>query len=349
MRPHFFSILRHVAAGALAGLLIIATAAGQAERPVTEILPEAIQLYLDAEFDKGLAVAQGLLGRKDLNAKDSVAIYAAMSILTFGKGELHFTDAFKLLDRIATVGPCTVQLPYDFWPPEIRDQWFRILKAKNALSCTSDAAPGIKTIAIMEFDNYSTGKYQEELGFVTKGLADFFESDFAKISTLRVVERDKIDFVLKEIQMAQSGAVSPSTAVQVGKLLGAQIMVFGTVVQLDDKQAKMLVKAVKVETSEIIASVEKEGKPDFFKMQKEMVPELAKKLDLKINPEAKVLIDESGSTAPDAAMLYSKGLYFMDKYDYKQAYQFFKDAFDKDNTFAEAKRKMEILWPLVAS
>ena len=325
-------------------------AVAQTSKSVGEMLSDVIKYYTDADFDKGIAAAHVLMIRKDLNAKDSVAIYAALSMLTYAKGEQYLTNSFEFLEKIAAMGPCKIHLPYEFWPQQVRNQWYKILRNRGgALTCPEESNPSIKTIAIMEFDNYSTGKYQQELGFVTKGLADFFENDFSKISSLKVVERDKIDYILKEIQLSQSGMVSSSTAIQVGKLLGAQLMVFGSVTQIDDKTAKMLIKVVNVETSEIIASVDKEGKPDLFKMEKEMVPELAKKLDLTINPQTKALLDENGTESADAATLYSKGLYYMDQYDYKKAYEFFKSAYEKDKNFAEAKRKMDIYRPLAAS
>ena len=40
------------------------------------------------------------------------------------------------------------------------------------------------------------------------------------------------------------------------------------------------------------------------------------------------------------------GLDYMDKYDYKKAYEHFKTAYELDNSFVEAKRKMEIYRPL---
>jgi TolB-like protein len=315
---------------------------------VADQLAEAFKFYTELEFDKGLAVADELLARNDLMAKDSIAIYAVMSMLTYSKGRAHIDQSFEYLEKMAAIGPCELHLPYEFWPQQLRDRWFSIAKDRNALVCPQDAGKEIKTIAIMEFDNYSVGKYQEELGYITKGLADFFETDFAAISDLKVVERDKIDFILKEIEMSQSGQVSTAAAVQAGKILGAQLMVFGNIMQTDSRKTHMLIKVVKVETSEIIATVTREGKPDYFKMEKELVKELADKLDLTINKEAAEYIDESGTASADAATLYSKGLYYMDQYDYKQAYEFFKMAYEKDNTFAEAKRKMDIYRPLAS-
>ncbi len=323
-------------------------ALAQSEDAVVDQLGKALKFYSELEFEKGLEITDNLLQREDINLRDSVAIYAVKSMLVYGKGEEYIAKSYNYLEKMANLGPCAIQLPYDFWPQQLRNQWYKIVKDKNVLICPEEGDKEIKTIAIMEFDNYSVGEYQEELGFITKGLADFFESDFSKMSSLKVVERDKVDYILREIEMSAAGKIEASTAIRVGKMLGAQIMVFGNVTQLDDRNAKMLVKAVKVETSEIIASVEKEGKPNFFKMEKELVKDLVEKLDLTLSKETAELIDASGTESPDAATLYSKGLYFMDKYDYKQAYEYFKQAYDMDNTFAEAKKKMDIYRPLVS-
>ncbi len=314
---------------------------------VVDKLAEALDAYSELEFEKGISIANELLKRSDLTDKDSIVIYEALSIITYAKGEQYRRRAFDYLGKISGIGPCLITLPRDIWPSELRDHWYKIAKAKNLLMCPEDEEKEIKTIAIMQFDNFSIGKYQEQLGFLSKGLADFFEHDFRKISSLKVVERDKIDFVLKELKLQESGKVDEATAARVGKILGAQLMVFGSITQLDSRQARMIVRVVKVETSEIIASVDKEGKPDFVKMEKELVEEIAGQLDIILPDETKNLLKEGGTGSMDAATLYSKGLDYMDKYDYKKAFEFFKLAYEKDNDFVEAKRKMDIYRPLV--
>ena len=325
---------------------VVTNAQPVSEIKVSDQLSKAMDMYINLEFEKGLDITRNLFNRTDLNDQDSIAIYSVMSMITYGMGTDYLKQAFGYLDVIAKIGPCKVPLPYDFWPQQLRHQWYQIMNAKNTLVCTAEGDPAIQTVAIMEFDNYSVGKYQEELGFITKGLADFFEADFSNISSLRVVERDKIDFILKELELTKSGKVDAATAARVGKMLGAQLMIFGSIVQLDDKNTKMLVKAVKVETSEIITSVEKEGKPEYFKMEKELVTELAEKLNLTLSDETHKLIKASNTESNDAATLYAKGLYYQDQYDYKKAYEYFRLAFEKDSTFAEAKKKMDIYRPL---
>ncbi len=334
------------AVAVLVTLVSVSLPRAQEDKKISDVLAEALKYYNEGDFDKGIDIAQALFNRKDLLPQDSIAIYEVLGILTYAKGEDYRKQSFAYLDKISEVGPCVIHLPHEIWPAELRHKWYEILKEKESLSCPEEDKSNIKTIAIMEFDNYSIGEYQEKLGPIGKGLADFFEHDFGKISTMKVVERDKINYVIKEHELQKSGMVDRSTAVRAGKLLGAKYMVFGSITQLDDKHTRMIVRVVDVETSEIIASVDREDKPEYSRLEKELVEELAKKLDVTLSDDIKALIREGGTESLDATALYAKGLEYMDRYDYKKAYEFFKKAYELDNNFVEAKRKMEIYQPL---
>lgn len=311
-------------------------------------LATAITYYTEAEFQKGLDVAQQLLDRPNLTSKDSVAIYEVMAIINYSKGQQHRDQAFQYLDKMAKIGPCVIHLPHEIWPPELRQRWFALADKANSLNCKTSDMSDVTTVAIMEFDNHSVGEYMEQLGSLAKGIADMFEHDFGKVSNLTVIERDKIDYVLKEHDLIKEGAVSKASAVKAGELLGANYMIFGSIIQLDRHNFKMLARAVNVETSEIVASVEKEGAPDYFGMEKELTIELAKKLDMQVGDNVEEMIKQGGTDSQDAMLQYSQGLDHLDHLNYQMAYDAFKKAYDLDNSFAEAKRKLELLKPLVA-
>ena len=331
----------------LGACMVLMAAGGVSGQAVTvaDRLAEALNLYNDLEFDAGLKIADDLLIRPDLTSHDSVAIYEVLSIITYAKGEAYLQEALGYLNRISTIGPCMMPMPRDIWPRELRDRWYQFLKEKDQLICDKPSED-IHTIAIMPFDNFSTGEYQEKLGALGKGLADFFAYDFGKISAFTVVERDKIEFIMKEIELQKSGAVDRASAVQVGKILGAKYMVFGSITQLDRRSTRMVVRVVSVETSEIITQADREGSPQYSKMEKELVQEISESLDVDLTEETVELINQGGTESLDATSHYAMGLDYMDKYDYKKAYEHFKTAYELDNSFVEAKRKMEIYRPL---
>ncbi len=334
----------------LVGLVLVGgltlSAAAQSAPGVGEQLTLALQHYNELNFEDGITVAEGILDRDDLNRRDSVAAYEILSLLTYALGEEYMTRSLGYLEKISQVGPCVIHLPRELWPQQLRDRWYYLANQANALMC-GDEGEGVTTIAVLPFDNYSIGEYQEKLGLLSHGLAEFFAHDFRKASSLTVIERDKIDFLLQELELTKAGAVDAATAAKVGKLLGAQYMVFGSITQMDDDEAKFLVRTVDVETSEIVATAEREGKPKYLRMQKELVDDLAKQLNLALGSDFKKLLNEGTSASLDAATLYSQGLEYQRNYDYRAAYEAFKQAYELDPKFTEAKRKMDIYRPLV--
>jgi curli biogenesis system outer membrane secretion channel CsgG len=85
-------------------------------------------------------------------------------------------------------------------------------------------------IAIWEFDNNAPQSYWfwNQMGPAARGVIDTqFSENKLLSSKFSVVERDKLSLVLKEQGLAQSGAVDPSTAAKVGKLLGVKYIIMG--------------------------------------------------------------------------------------------------------------------------
>ena len=64
-----------------------------------------------------------------------------------------------------------------------------------------------------------------ELG---SGVADIFVSEAFRSGRFRITERAELDKVLLEQNLAQSGRIDPSTAADVGRITGAEIIVLGS-------------------------------------------------------------------------------------------------------------------------
>jgi curli biogenesis system outer membrane secretion channel CsgG len=80
--------------------------------------------------------------------------------------------------------------------------------------------PGIRKIAIVDFQG------QERSG---NQIATLIQSDLMKTKYYDILERDKLKRILEEQNLAMSGVVDQETAVEVGRLLGVDAMVFGEV------------------------------------------------------------------------------------------------------------------------
>jgi len=327
-------------------LMIPTNVFSQDDQPIAAVLGKAYKLYSLAEFEDAMNLSDGLLNRSNLTSKDSINVYEILGLCNYAKGKEYMDRSFEYLNKIASIGPCINSLPQDFWPKELCNKWYSVLKAGSVLNCSSTNS-GAPTIAFLPFDNFSMGDYQEKLGLFSNALAEFFAHDFRKISQLEVVERNKMDYLLDELKRTEAGITSDAAAVKIGKMLGAKLMVFGTISQIDDRTARMVARVVEVETSRIVTSVDEEGAPNFNKMQKSLVEKLAKELAVEVGGSSKDLLQQGGTGSLDALYYYSLGLEQTDQYDYKKAYENFKKAYELDNSFTEAKQKMDTYGPLV--
>lgn len=121
-----------------------------------------------------------------------------------------------------------------------------------------------KIIAIKDFEvimgtNKDVAKYVQE--DVTTALVNSGQ--------FNVVERSKLQSVLDELAMAQTGLIDPAGVKQVGKLLGADIILTGTLAPTGDEWNVNL-RVINTETGLIAAALNKKGrlhelKPEAFR------------------------------------------------------------------------------------
>jgi len=83
-------------------------------------------------------------------------------------------------------------------------------------------------IGVAEFNNTATGTYWWG-GGVGWELSSMLSNELSNTGDFRVVERAKLEPVLREQNLAASGRVSQGTAAQIGQITGAQYLVMGTV------------------------------------------------------------------------------------------------------------------------
>ena len=95
---------------------------------------------------------------------------------------------------------------------------------------SSGFAQGKIRVAVWEFENHAGSQhwYSNQLGPAARNQIDTEFSENQLLSAkFSVVERDKLNLVLKEQGLATAGAVDPTTAAKVRKLLGVQYVVMG--------------------------------------------------------------------------------------------------------------------------
>jgi TolB-like protein len=188
-----------------------------------------------------------------------------------------------------------------------------------------------KRLAIIYFDNSGGEPSMDKL---KKGLADMLITDLSNVSMLDIVERDKLEAILKEQKLSSSKDFDPSTAAKVGKLLGAEIILTGGYF---DMMGSLRIDArfIDVETGKILKSDGVDGATSsFFKIQKQLAWKIINNMDVKISDKEKKELESKEK---------SKALSFEDLNQYSTALEFY----DKGKK-AEAKKiaeKMAVKYP----
>ena len=111
----------------------------------------------------------------------------------------------------------------------------RLLGALAIMSClapTNLEAQAKIRIAIWDFENHSERSwwFYNDLGPAARNHIDTaFSENEALSSRFSVIEREKLDLVLKEQGLATSGALDQQTAAKVGRVLGIKYIITGAI------------------------------------------------------------------------------------------------------------------------
>lgn len=96
-----------------------------------------------------------------------------------------------------------------------------------------------KRVAIMDFD-YATVHSSSAAIFgqdvdIGKGISDLLVSDLVKDGTYSVIERKAIDKIMAEQNFSNSDRANPTSAAKIGKLLGVDAIIVGSITQFGDE------------------------------------------------------------------------------------------------------------------
>ena len=221
-----------------------------------------------------------------------------------------------------------------------------------------------RTIAVLYFENNSIAK-REQLEPLKKGLASMLTTEISQIQAFNVVEREKLESLLNEMSLGETGMIDESTAQQIGKLLGAQSLLLGGFVNLFGDQFRIDVRIVEVETGLTLRAEEETGRVDeLFDMIKKLTKKITKYFEISLTKDDKQRLKEhTGSENLDAAILYSKGIDLEDlgqrykkKGDKALAQEMFQNALEmyqlavrESPDFKDAYKKINAMRVLVES
>lgn len=199
------------------------------------------------------------------------------------------------------------------------------------------------TVAVAYFDNTSGVTALDPL---KKGLADMLVSDLTGTPLVRMVERERLDALLTEVALQRSSWVDSSSAVRLGKGLGAAYIVTGAYLVQGDT-IRVDARVINVETGEIAAATHAEGPAgDVLTLERTLAGTLAERLGGPVPLALQKRIGRRGTRSLDALSAYSQGLDALDRGDTAGAADAARRALAKDPAFVaadEMRQRVEAL------
>ena len=196
--------------------------------------------------------------------------------------------------------------------------------------------PDTRTIAVTYYRDLSPDK---SLRAFQKALTAMVISDLSKIKSLKVVERVHLQALLDEMRLGQTGIVDRRTAPRVGRLLGAENLVIGSL-------ALGSIRAVTSMTSTSNANITGSTsisvqKAKFFDLPKLIVENVANMAGINLSPQESKAIGIPHTKNYKALIYFGRALDALDAGNWKGAKALFTEALKEDPAFALAKEGME--------
>ena len=192
-----------------------------------------------------------------------------------------------------------------------------------------------RTVAVIPLSFSGTDTTLTSLG---RGLADLMITDLSRSTQLMVVERERLDALLDEINRSGDGSVDAATTVRSGRLARAGRVVRGSVTQLQGSALRADAAVVDVSTARAGNALNADFTLDaVFDAEKHIVFALFADMGITLTAAERAAIDQRPTRSLSAFLAYSGGLSAEDSGRFDRAAQLFSDAARIDPGFAAAQ------------
>jgi len=304
-------------------------------------LLEAEKYYKDALFDKVIEILSELQTDESIekDVRSEALKFLARSYIAKGQ----YNEAKESLQKLLELEPPIIELNPDYEPPALMKAYYDVRKLLSGGSLVVERPdPGLKTMAIIDFKNSSIDQ-KAKFDPMEQGFADLMIHRLNNSTGLKVIERERIQWILNEINIQDK--YNMEEAVRIGKQLGVHAVLLGSFIIFND-EIWLGARLVKVETSEILLADEIKGDvDDFFDLTEKLSEKIADKIDVKLKQEEAGISTETRSL--EAMLSYSEGLQMLEEGKYKDAYNKFLKALEFDPDYELAKAKAESIKPFI--
>jgi TolB-like protein len=210
-------------------------------------------------------------------------------------------------------------------------------QARQALANEATLAampPESNTVAVMPFSYTSSDSTMQSLG---RGLAQLLVTDLAKSRQIRVLERERMQAIVNELQLSDSARADPAAALRSGRLLRAAQVVQGSITDQPGNQLQVNASVVDVGSAGVRATAQgRDLLERLFDIEKQVALTLFANLGIQLSPAEQDAISQRPTQNLQAFLIYSRGLEAQDRGDFGAAQADFDQASSLDPSFRAA-------------
>jgi TolB-like protein len=174
-----------------------------------------------------------------------------------------------------------------------------------------------------------------------RGLAELLSTDLARSPKLTVVERERMQALVSEINLQQSGATDQATGVRAGKMLQAGRIVAGGITQTGS-DLRVDAPIVNTSTDQIVASPSETRTLDqLFTLEQNLAFSIFSSLGITLTTAERNAIEQRPTKSLAAFLAYSRGLTFQDEGRFDDASRLFDQALRIDPGFSAAAQRQQ--------
>ena len=196
----------------------------------------------------------------------------------------------------------------------------------------------VPRVAVMDFTSFMMGQAGSQVN-LGKAISAMLVTEFSGREGIQVIERAELNAMIEEQDLTLLGRVQESQAIELGKMLGVQYILLGQVTSIVDN-LRMDIRAVDVETSEILTVLKKSDKTSELLS---VVVGLADEFGEQLNLAPPSQREEAESIPVSATIEFSRAIDFEDRGEIEQAIEHYEATLAIYENHRDARRALERL------
>jgi TolB-like protein len=206
-----------------------------------------------------------------------------------------------------------------------------------------DLPTGIAVLAFQDGGSY--GQDQDDFAALERGIPGMLVGELSLHPDARLVDRSETQRILQQQDLGESGHVNAVTAADIGRLVGADYVVFGTFVDIYGK-FRIDARIVDVEIGKIIhVATASDDRENLFRVVQALAQEVL--ADLEFPPlSSEIEAARTGRNVPtDAVTLYGRALWYQDQDEPSRAAEYYRRALEVFPNYTEAQEGLRGINP----